>query len=130
MTSETTDLATWARRTAPTLTAEEWLDVRSDSECAWTMDERTALLAERDRVAAGLTAAQCELLLRMSRARSRNVRGMIDLAGEGSQRTARVLGRLLLARPHQQPPMMQDEWSITDFGREIARVLASGEAGR
>ncbi|HKY49653.1 MAG TPA: hypothetical protein VJP45_00200, partial [Candidatus Limnocylindria bacterium] len=125
-----------ATRVAPTLDAAGWRDANegarySEGQYPPRHVERcAALLAERDRVAAGLSAAQRELLLRIPRARSCNVRGMIDLAGEGSQRTARVLGRLLLARPHQPPTMVQDEWSITDFGREIARVLAGKEAGR
>lgn len=105
----TESLAAWAARVAPTLDADGWRQAdaianrkRWAGPQDFTIAQARALLAERDRVAAGLSVHECVLLLHRY----------------GNGPTARRLVGIGLMEP------VHEGYRITDFGREIARVLA------
>lgn len=119
----TESLADWATRVAPTLNAAGWREQERVAASngmfpAKRVAEARALLAERDRVAAGLTGPQKRLLAEaVGNAVPEN--RLRRLLGGGACRTFGVLSRLKLATLRSQIPY------VTAFGREIARVLGS-----
>lgn len=118
MTAATESLAAWARRVAPTLDAAGWRQAdaianrrRWPGPQDFTINEARALLAERDRVAAGLSEDAANLLIHRHRD------GWIFVASH----TGRELYESKAVARWSGVIWVRD---ITDFGREIARVLA------
>jgi hypothetical protein len=117
MSDATESLAAWAARVAPTLDAEGWRTAEKDADdfapvqwIRWTQYKARALLAYRDRVAAGLSEQMRRELL-----------GEEHGCPWGS--TAKALRDRVLARRKGPTDDHRTDWR-TDFGREIARVLA------
>lgn len=106
----TESLQAWAARVAPEYTAEQWRNAEAVAVDSYAHDyfEARALLAERDRVAAGLSPAALLTL--------RHAHGCT-----WERQFARLAKAGLLAR--KMSPI-GNVAALTDFGREIARVLA------
>jgi hypothetical protein len=127
MTTATESLEAWAAHVAPTLTTAQWDDYRSRVDRGMPGDIESlqaiaALLAHRDRVAAGLSPRMREALPREGTRRD---------CTSNTRATLRALAKRGLGRAWQpycvgsgRSPMA---WKLTDFGREIARVLAQKE---
>lgn len=117
-------LTAWAERTALTLTDEEWqkhlraAELRAKHPGMVPTREDAALLAELDRIAGELTAAQHEQLGELAR-------GSLALAGgEVRRRRLPPLRTLGLARRERAA------WSITPLGRAVLAMLARTEGRR
>jgi len=100
MTSET--IEEWAARKAPTLDAVGWRRCENVVARADVAHIR-ALLAYRDRVAAGLSAQQRDAFLRGEPEEAEDFESLVE---------AGIVG---------------DDGSFAPFGREVARVLGEGE---